>query len=302
MKSQGIGHLLALTCIFIWGVTYISTKVLLQHIGPADILIARFFLGYLALWLLYPKFGKRYGKVAELYCLLAGFLGIFVYFYMENVALVYTTASNVGVLICLAPFFTTMLSKILNPKQTTLYPAFFAGLVISFVGVGMICLAGQEIEFNPMGDGLAISAALVWAAYSITLKKVAQFDMPILLSTRKIFGYSLLFIGGAFLLADKKLSIDTLLIPEVSLNLVFLGLFASAACYAMWTKAVTIIGPGPSSVYIYLTPVICLITANIVLHEQLTRWGLIGTCLVFIGLIFSQMSQRISRWIHFSRL
>lgn len=214
---------------------------------------------------------------------------------MENVALCYTTASNVGVLICLAPFFTAMLSKIINPKQTSLSLAFFAGLLISFVGVGMICLAGQEIEFNPLGDGLAISAALVWAAYSITLKRIAQFDMPILLSTRKIFGYSLLFIGGAFLLTEKKLSIDTLLIPEVYLNLLFLGLLASAACYAMWTKAVTIIGPGPSTIYIYLTPVICIISANIVLHEQLTKWGFLGTGLVLVGLICSQMSKKLSK-------
>lgn len=214
---------------------------------------------------------------------------------MENVALCYTTASNVGVLICLSPFFTAMLSKIINPKQTSLSLAFFAGLLISFIGVGLICLAGQEIEFNPLGDGLAILAALVWAAYSITLKRIAQFDMPILLSTRKIFGYSLLFIGGAFLLTEKKLSVDTLLIPEVYLNLLFLGLLASAACYAMWTKAVTIIGPGPSTIYIYLTPVICIISANIVLHEQLTKWGILGTGLVLVGLIFSQMSKKFSK-------
>lgn len=62
MKSQGIGHLLALVCILVWGVTFISTKILLQYIGPADILIARFFLGYLALWLLFPRIGKNYRK------------------------------------------------------------------------------------------------------------------------------------------------------------------------------------------------------------------------------------------------
>ena len=264
---------------------------------PSDILFIRFLLGYIALWALFPRKGEKCGIRAELYCLLGGFLGTFVYFYLENVALCFTTASNVGVLLCLAPFFTAILSKLIDPKSNSLGTSFFVGLVISFVGVVFICFGGQTVSFNPMGDGLAIVAALAWACYSLVLKKISDFKLPGLLSTRKIFGYGLLFIGGAYLIKGESVSFDTLLLPSVGLNLLFLGLLASAACYVMWTNAVSIIGPGPSTIYIYLSPVVCLICANIVLDERLTTWGLWGSALVLVGLVLSQLSKSALTYI-----
>lgn len=286
-----IGHLLAFICVFVWGITFISTKILLQHMDPSDILFIRFFLGYLALWALFPRKGEKYRSKVELFCLLGGFLGTFVYFYLENVALCFTTASNVGVLLCLAPFFTAILSKLIDPQGNTLSKNFFIGLVISFIGVVLICFGGQSVNFNPMGDGLAIIAALAWACYSLVLKRISDFKIPGILSTRKIFGYGLLFIGSAYLFKGGPVTFKTLLLPSVGLNLLFLGLLASAACYVMWTNAVSIIGPGPSTIYIYLSPVVCLICANIVLNERLTTWGLWGSALVLVGLVLSQLSK-----------
>ena len=91
------GHFLGLFCAVVWGATFISTKVLLEYLSPLQILFSRFLLGYIALWCLYPHRSPKYGRKAQLLFALAGFLGTFLYFLMENVALQHTTASNVGV-------------------------------------------------------------------------------------------------------------------------------------------------------------------------------------------------------------
>lgn len=287
MNKQGTGHLLAILTIFIWGTTFISTKVLLGNLGPIDILFSRFCLGYISLWAIFPHFSAKYGIKAEGLMLFAGFLGTFLYFLMENVALIFTTASNVGILICVAPFFTAVFEKILKPNLK-LKSTFFIGLVISIFGVALISFKDWELQFNPMGDGLAIAAALVWALYSVTLKRLSSFEIPTLVATRTIFGYGLLFIASSYLFFGKELSIEVYLQPDVFLNLLFLGVIASAAGYCMWTKAVSLIGAGPTSLYINLTPVICLTCAAIVLHEELTLQSLIGTALVLVGLSISQ--------------
>ena len=60
IKNRTIGHILALVTILIWGITFISTKILLNDFKPVEILIIRFVMGFLALWAIYPK---KLGKI-----------------------------------------------------------------------------------------------------------------------------------------------------------------------------------------------------------------------------------------------
>ena len=256
------GHFLGLFCAVVWGATFISTKVLLEYLSPLQILFSRFLLGYIALWCLYPHRSPKYGRKAQLLFALAGFLGTFLYFLMENVALQHTTASNVGVLVSLAPLFTAAVSKLENPKLT-LSLQFFVGAVLSFVGVLLIVFGdNMSLVINPLGDTLALGAAFVWALYSIVLNKLSVYKAPILVSTRTIFGYGLIFIVAGVLYADDFPGSEILLKTEVWSNLIFLGFIACAARYSMWTMAVETIGPDRTALYLYLVPVNCLVCSS----------------------------------------
>lgn len=100
------GHLLALITILIWGTTFISTKVLLKHFAPIEILFFRFVIGFLALLFLYPHRLKLTELKQEWIFASAGLCGVTLYYLLENIALTYSRASNVGVIISVAPFFT----------------------------------------------------------------------------------------------------------------------------------------------------------------------------------------------------
>lgn len=286
-----VTHFLGLFCAVVWGATFISTKVLLEYLSPLQILFSRFLLGYIALWCLYPHRSPKYGRKAQLLFALAGFLGTFLYFLMENVALQHTTASNVGVLVSLAPLFTAAVSKLENPKLT-LSLQFFVGAVLSFVGVLLIVFGdNMSLVINPLGDTLALGAAFVWALYSIVLNKLSVYKAPILVSTRTIFGYGLIFIVAGVLYADDFPGSEILLKTEVWSNLIFLGFIACAARYSMWTMAVETIGPDRTALYLYLVPVICLVCSYLILGENLTAWSAAGTFLVLFGLILSQLDS-----------
>ena len=69
-------------------------------------------------------------------------------------------------------------------------------------GIVLISFNGQNLELNPLGDLLAIIAALVWAFYSILTKKISNFGYPVILSTRRTFFYGILFMIPALFLAD----------------------------------------------------------------------------------------------------
>ena len=49
------GHALALVTVVVWAVTFVSTKVLLVHLAPIEILFFRFVIGFVALALLRPR-------------------------------------------------------------------------------------------------------------------------------------------------------------------------------------------------------------------------------------------------------
>ena len=116
-QSDMKGHLAAFVTIFIWGTTFISTKVLLKSFSPIEILFIRFLIGYATLWLVYPHQLKPAEKKQELCFAAAGLCGVTLYYLMENMALTYTLASNVGVIISIAPFFTAIFSFFLRKGE-----------------------------------------------------------------------------------------------------------------------------------------------------------------------------------------
>lgn len=101
MSKKATGHLTALVTILIWGTTFISTKVLLVDFEPIEILFFRFIL---ALLFVYPYRMRGTTKRQEAVFAAAGLCGVCLYYLLENIALTYTMASNVGVIISIAPF------------------------------------------------------------------------------------------------------------------------------------------------------------------------------------------------------
>lgn len=51
IKSRFVYHLMAIITVVIWGTTFVSTKILIQHgLSPSDIFFYRFTLVYLCMW------------------------------------------------------------------------------------------------------------------------------------------------------------------------------------------------------------------------------------------------------------
>lgn len=103
-NKRSAGHQAALFTVIIWGTTFISTKVLLADFQPEEILFFRFALGFAALLLVCPRRLELEDPRQELLFAVAGLCGIYLYYLLENIALTYTMASNVGVIISVAPF------------------------------------------------------------------------------------------------------------------------------------------------------------------------------------------------------
>lgn len=287
-KNNTAGHLSALLTIIIWGTTFISTKILLVSFQPVEILFFRFVLGLAALFIVSPKHFPWTTLRQELTFAAAGLCGICMYYLLENIALTYTSASNVGVIISAAPFFTAILSRFLLKDDVRLGIGFFIGFAVAMAGIILISFNGSSMSLNPLGDLLALAAALVWACYSILTKRISGFGYPTLLTTRRVFSYGILFMLPCLLFFDMNWDIARFSQPVYLLNILYLGLGASALCFVTWNHAVRILGAVKTSVYIYMVPIITVITSFLILHEELTPLSVIGTALTLAGLLLSE--------------
>ena len=287
-QNKATGHLSALLTILIWGTTFISTKVLLVDFQPVEILFFRFVMGLLALLVVYPHRMKGTTKKQELTFIVAGLCGVCLYYLLENIALTYTMASNVGVIISVAPFFTAILSHLFLKQDEKLRANFFIGFVVAMAGIALISFNGSTLQLNPVGDLLALLAAFLWACYSILTRKISSFGYNTILTTRRVFFYGILFMIPALFLFDFKLDLSRFANMTYLLNILFLGLGASALCFVTWNFAVKILGAVKTSIYIYLVPVITVAASVLIIHEPFTWITGIGTILTLAGLLISE--------------
>lgn len=286
------GHALAGFTAFVWGITFVSTKILLVEFTPLEILLFRFVLGYAALTLIMPRRLPPLGWKGELLFAGAGLCGITLYFLLENMALVYSYASNVGLIMCSAPFFTALLAHV-TLKDEGLTRGFFAGFVVAMSGITLIAVNGNvNLHLNPLGDMLAAGAAVVWAVYSVLLRRIGALKAAPILVIRRIFLYGILFMLPLMGLMGFSWNFARFANPDNLLNMIFLGLGASALCFVTWTMAVNRLGAVGTSAYIYMVPVVTVAASAVILHENITPLALVGTALTLGGLVISEYARR----------
>lgn len=291
-SKKSIGHFAAFLTIIIWGTTFISTKILLSDFQPVEILFFRFVMGFLVLLIIYPRRLKGVNLKQEITFAAAGLCGICLYYLLENIALTYTMASNVGVIISIAPFFTAILAHLFMKSEEKLRINFFIGFTVAMAGIILISFNGSKLALNPMGDLLAIIAAFVWACYSILTRKISSFGYPVILATRRTFFYGILFMIPALFFFDFQIGLSRFANMTYLLNILYLGLGASALCFVTWNFAVKILGAVKTSIYIYMVPVITTITSVLILKEPVTWISAIGTLLAVVGLFLSEYNGK----------
>lgn len=291
-NRQTIGHLAALFSILVWGITFISTKVLLTDFLPIEILFFRNVMGLIVLKLLYPRRLTGTDIKQEITFAAAGFCGICLYYLLENIALTYTLASNVGIIVSVAPFFTALVATVIaRMKQNydeKIGISFVVGFVLAMGGILLTSLNGNTMEVHPFGDFLAVMAALVWGFYSNIMKRITTYGYHTIQTTRRIFFYGILFMIPTLPFFHFQMKLERFSNPIYLFNIVFLGIGASALCFVTWNYAVAVLGVIKTSVYIYLTPFIAVVASYLILKEQITGAMLIGMFFIILGLVISE--------------
>lgn len=278
-------HLAALCCVVMWGMSFVSSKVLLEAgLGAVEIYIYRFTIAYLLMLLISHNRIFSHSWVDELLFCVCGICGGSIYFIAENTALMYTLTTNVSLLSSLSPLATALLAGFLFPNEKP-GRGLLIGSCVAFVGAAMVILnASATLEIRPLGDLLALGACFSWAIYSLVLRRLSA-NYDVFYITRKTFFYGLV-TAIPFLILEPTIHNP---IAEMSrftvwVNVLFLAMGPSLIAYVMWSVAVKGLGAVSANNYMYFQAVITMIAAYFLIGEPITFMGVAGCLTIIFGM------------------
>ena len=271
MRRQGkfIFHILAFIIVTIWGVTFISTKILISAgLTPAQIFTIRFTVAYIGIWTVCLIKGGR-DKV------------LFTRTIKEELMMVFLILKRL--------FKGPLMDGLENVRLG--FPL-IGGTVMALTGMFLVIFNGYTLHISPKGDMLAFGAALCWALYSQFMSQMT-IRYGTFFATRKVFFYGLITIIPVILLSDNSniLNVQFSAI-QVWGNLLFLSVLASLFCFIGWNRVMAAIGNVTSTNYVYLNPVITLIAAIIILGESMTVTAAIGSAMILGGVILAGVKTK----------
>ena len=289
--KQHMAIVVALCVCAIWGETFVSTKILLENgLMPSDIFFYRFVLGYICIWAFSYKRLWADTWQDELLLLVLGIMGGSLYFLTENMALMFSTASNVAILVGSTPLITAVLLALFY-KDERMNTRQMVGSFLAFSGMALVILNGQLVlHLNPKGDILALCASLTWAFYSLVIKRLSRHYNSLFI-TRKIFVYGIITILP-YLWVESPLQTDLTILskPTVWVNLLYLGVVASMFCFIAWNWTLKQLGTVRATNIIYLQSFWTMFFSYLILDENITLMAICGTATLILGMYLAGKS------------
>ncbi len=286
-------HLLALLVTLIWGNTFIFTEVLISAgLSPAEIFLYRSILAYVGLLLVSWRELRAGSLRDELLFVAMGLAGGSLFFLSEITAVKYTLSGNVALLESTTQIFIVLIAYWIGQTRGLSWH-FFVGAAVTMLGVATLVFQGEDkIAINFFGDMLALFAGFIWAVYLLLIQRLSG-KYSSAMMTRKVFFYGILTVLPYFLIFPEDLNPQLLGQVEVYGSLSFLAMLGSLLSFWLWTGVVRELGPVMSANYIYLYPLIAVISAAIFLGEPVTWVSALGALLILGGVYYGERMSEL---------
>ncbi|GGC36790.1 hypothetical protein GCM10011371_25230 [Novosphingobium marinum] len=202
-----------------------------------------------------------------------------------------TTATNNLLLQSTMPIMTLVMPAVIFRERVALLHFACAGL--SILGVAWFMTKGQlanlRLEALNTGDLLALAAVFLYAAYATSLRKAPQLHHLSLLVVLFAAGIVSLAIPYALHLLLEGASALSLTSASA---LVFIGIFPSLVSYALFNRAVALIGSMRAGIYMNLPAVFGVLMAVPLLGERFEQYHVLGSLIIIASILLSRKVKK----------
>ncbi|MCB0068975.1 MAG: EamA family transporter [Caldilineaceae bacterium] len=276
----------------IWGMNAVIVKLTYTQIPPMAFMAVRFVMaGALLLIILRVTEGSlRVDRRDWPKFLVAGMVGTGLYQPLFLTGLSMTSASVTALIIATSPIFVALINRVLGREILPLRG--WLGIALTFAGIILIVAASGDVTLSSqsfVGDMLILAGSFLWALYAVLAAPLMARYSPLRVTalTTSIGAAPIIVIG-----LPATLALDW---SQVDLwgwsGLIYSALFAIVVGYIIWNNGVKKIGGTRTALYGNLIQVIGVITATLLLGEQLTPLKIAGAAVIFVGLHLARTAK-----------
>jgi len=274
-----------LFAVFVWGLSFIATKIALREITPVTIVFIRQLLGISFLVFIAVKQKKSFEITwrDHKWVLLLGLIACF-HLWIQVTGLQWTTASHTGWIIGITPVFMTILAMIFFKERIVKHQ--ILGIILSFAGLLLLVSKGDfsSLDFiKNEGDLLIIGSSVTWAVYSMVSKR-ATFNYSPLMTTLYLFAIIAIVLVPFAVNRQNINAVEHLSFPGW-VSILFLGIFCSGVAYTLWAQSLTEMSASRVGAFLYIEPFITFFGSWIFLDEKITLLTLLSGLVIIGGVV-----------------
>lgn len=277
----------ALFSNFIFGLSFMASRIALEHTSSSVMLALRFGASALIMLILaligVVKLNFKGKNVRSLFLL--GLFQPIIYFIGEANGIRLTNSSFAGIMISLIPVVTAIGSGIFlheKPPKST-----YGWILCSVAGVAVISIsqAGDGVV-KPAGILLLILAIIAGAGFTLCSRSMADEFTPYERTfVMMVMGFifftcsGIVLEGGGFVSQVTEAAVD----KYVILPVLYLSLASSVLAFLMLNYSVTYLDAAKATVFTNLIPIISLLAGVLILGEPFSAVYLVGIVLILVG-------------------
>ena len=261
----------------LWGGLYVVSQLAFQsHFPPATLSAARLLVGVAALLLALrrlPVLWER--RLALLGALIAATVLV------QSFGTYLSGGATGSLLTLMTPPFVAILAPYALGERTR--PSQWAGIALGIGGAALVI--GPAGAGSPFGDVLLVSASLFWALFTVLGARLVRSRGSLQVTTAAcVWALPILVVASALELA---LGAEIRLSGAVLLDIVYLGLGATALGWWAWYRGVERLPAVTASVFFLAQPVVGIALSIPIFHFPLTLGFAAGSILVVLGMLLA---------------
>jgi drug/metabolite transporter (DMT)-like permease len=276
-------HLALFGASFIWGLSYLGTKIALEDMGPFQMATVRVAI---AAAFYIPAFVNSRGVLTARQGMALGLLGVVLYYVGFNIGLQTARVTDAGVIQASIPAVAALIAiPMLRERPGALV---WVGIALSFLGVVVLVSGtGAAGEGSLVGDLFILWSVLIWALYSVYVRKLGGTAPPATITAATL-------VWGAALLIPLAVGEVAFTVPRVTpaalAATVFLAVFAGALAYWLWSYGLARVHAARATNYLNLLPLVAVISGTLVLGERIGAIEVAGGLLIVGGVTVAARS------------
>ncbi|MBE6090983.1 MAG: DMT family transporter [Clostridium beijerinckii] len=281
-------YLASTGAVVLWSASFIATKLAYETFAPIQLAAVRTLFAVILFWFMrkITANNEQIQKEDRMRIALSGFLGITLYFAIENIGVSMTSSSNSALIVASFPAVTTLLEFFIYHSKPNVKKVL--GIILAIIGVAVLTQINVDGNSKSMlGNIILIGAGIVWAFYNFITRDLTNKYSAMTLTYYQMLAGFIFFLP--FIIIEGK----TWRMPTITSAsaLIYLSVGCSIVAFLLYNLGLRKLSASISVSLMNLVPVLGLIFSILILHESVSTVQILGGVIVIIGVILSSIQK-----------